>query len=99
MGRTARQGLSSGHARASRARTRSGERALLAAVIAQALKDARRGSQEAASWLDDVGPDWCEDFLGIAATAAVAWRAADPDHERQRAKQTQSIPKVPTEEA
>jgi hypothetical protein len=75
----------------------SGERALLAAVIAQALKDARRGSQEAASWLDDVGPDWCDDFLGIAATAAVDWRAAD--HERQRAKQTQNPPKVPTEEA
>jgi hypothetical protein len=101
-------------------RSAIGERALVAAVIAQALKDAQRGNAEAAAWLDEVGPGWCESFLGIDATAAADWRSADvgarppadlealraADHERtrryrerQRAKHTQSLPKVPSEQA
>lgn len=45
-------------------RTSGGERALVAALISQALTDARRGSIEARDWLRIAGPAWC-DLLGI----------------------------------
>ena len=51
-----------------------GCRALCAAIIRQALLDAGRGSLEAADWLDTVGAEWCEHFLGLDGRA---WRAAD----------------------
>jgi len=37
-----------------------GERRLVAMVILQALRDARRGSGEAQEWLRVLGPAWCE---------------------------------------
>jgi hypothetical protein len=46
-------------------RTSDPARTLIAAMIQQALKDARRGSAEAAEWLDDVGKLWAARFLSV----------------------------------
>jgi hypothetical protein len=51
-----------------------GERALLAAVVRQALEDAKRGSSEAAEWLDHVAPWWCAKLLDLDAERVRAWR-------------------------
>lgn len=41
-----------------------GYRSLAAAVLLQAVKDARRGSSGAAAWLLDTGLDWFEFVTG-----------------------------------
>jgi hypothetical protein len=58
-------------------RSPSGERALVAAIIAQALLDARRGNVEAADWLETVGCAWCEAFLHVDAAKIGAWRSVN----------------------
>ena len=45
-------------------RSATGERKLVAAMICQALKDARRGNREARDWLREAGPEWCA-LLGV----------------------------------
>jgi hypothetical protein len=45
-------------------RSSTGERALLAAVVYQALVDANAGDRQAQEWLRTVAPEWCE-FIGI----------------------------------
>lgn len=57
-------------------RSASPERAILAAIVGQALRDAQRGDAEAADWLDDVGPLFCG-VLGLDEAAAADWRNAN----------------------
>jgi len=52
------------------------ERRLLAAVVIQAVKDARGGDFAAAAWLDDLDlRGWLADVLGGVNVGA--WRTAD----------------------
>jgi hypothetical protein len=56
-------------------RPAKGERRLVAAMIYQALLDARRGSWEAREWLRTAGPEWCA-FIGIDGAKLVTdWPA------------------------
>ena len=60
---------------------------LVAAMIRQALLDARRGRAEAAEWLDTTGQEWAAVFLRLDITD---WRACDPltaDGQARRAAQ------------
>jgi hypothetical protein len=52
------------------------ERALLAAVLLQAIVDAQRGDQEAARWLETTGQASADLFLGVHPEAFALWRAA-----------------------
>ncbi len=54
--------------------TPNGERALLAAVIVQAVVDCQRGDISAADWLESTGRAWCA-LLGIEFSGA--WQTAD----------------------
>ena len=55
------------------------ERAVLAAIFRQALRDAKRGNEEAVAWLDDVGPASAA-ALGLDTERAAAWRDVDLQH-------------------
>ncbi len=58
-------------------RLAEGERALLAAVVGRAVREAQRGNPEAAEWLDEVGAAWLVVFLGFDAARAAGWRDAN----------------------
>lgn len=81
-----RRPMLSGHRIGSPHSIIDGERRLLVAVILRAVEEAERGDAEAERWLATTGRQWCEQILGLAATARVMrtaearkYLATDPD--------------------
>lgn len=73
------------------------ERALVAAIVYQAARDALRGNAEAIEWMDEIGVQWLTRFLGFDEARAQNWRAvdwsvrppADPEQQREKARARQ----------
>lgn len=67
-------------------RSSSGERALAAAIVLQAVMDARKGVVEAAEWIEECGADWC-DAIGMDGERLASWRNVDHTQHKRGAGQ------------